>query len=186
MKTIYRNILSRYFPWALIPVMFLSASITHAQASAELSQEAINARVAEIINHGLQVGVITTPEGVRATPMKAHVSLQEQKEIKAFGERAIMPLSQYLELSDYRAQHLVVNMLGYIGGKKVVKPLTYAAERSDSPDVRSAAVNNLAQEPWADVADIIERIAVNDTDPFVKRDAQAIIAKHQPVSEQQK
>jgi HEAT repeat protein len=94
-------------------------------------------------------------------------------------------LSKYLDSPDYRAQQLVVNLLGYIGGKAVVKPLSYAAERSDSSIVRSAAVANLGEQPWADVQEIIGRVAANDPDPLVKRDAQAMIAKYQSISEKQ-
>lgn len=130
--------------------------------------------------HDLKQGVFTTDSGVRATTMRADMSLEELNEIKQYGDRAISPLSEYLRSPDYRAQHLAVQTLGYIGGKSVVKPLSFAAQESPSGAVRLAAVANLAQHPWQDVAEVIQRVAANDSDPGVKKEAQAIIAKNQP------
>src|SRR5215471_21793996 len=84
---------------------------------------------------------------------------EELKEIRSFGARAIPPLSKYLESSDLRAQTLAVNLVGAIGGKIAMRPLSYAADRCTSAVARLAAVENLGQQPWADVVNVIERVS---------------------------
>lgn len=165
-------------PW-LFAAALLLVTLISAQSREQPTQEYINNRVAQIMAHDLQQGVFTTSSGVRATLMRADMSIEELNEIKQFADRAIAPLAEYLHSPDYRAQHLAVNVLGYLGGKNVVKPLSAAAEQSGSSAVRLAAVGNLAQHPWPEIADVIQRVAANDQDPSVKKEAQSIIAKHQ-------
>jgi HEAT repeat protein len=173
----------RYFAWLLFSLMGLCPHIIRAQTAAQPSQELVDKRVSEIIDHALQEGVITTPEGVRATPMKAHISIEQSKEIRAFGDLAIHPLTKYLDSPSFRAQHLAVNLLGYIGGKRVIKSLSHAADRSSSPNIRAAAVKNLGEQAWSDVADVIHRVAINDPDPQVKKAASVMIEKHQQTTD---
>jgi hypothetical protein len=165
-------------PWLFVAAL-LHITLISAQSTQQPTQEYINSRVDQIMAHDLQQGVFTTSSGVRATLMRADMSMEELNEIKQFGDRAIAPVAEYLHSPDYRAQHLAVNVLGYLGGKNVVKPLSAAAEQSGSSAVRLAAVANLAQHPWPEVSDVIQRVAANDQDPSVKKEAQSAIAKHQ-------
>jgi HEAT repeat protein len=171
----------------LLAAMLMCIRLTNAQplqqpnqqSTQKPTQEYINKRIAQVITNPLQQGVFTTSSGVRATLMRADISLEESTEIKQFGERAIAPLTEYLHSPDYRAQHLAVRALGSIGGKNVVKPLSYAAQESESAFVRLAAVANLAQHPWVEIADTIQHVASTDLDSSVKKEVQAIIDKHQ-------
>jgi hypothetical protein len=143
------------------------------------TQEFINRQVTEIVENALQRGTGSTPEGVRITPMRAEISMEEMNQIKAFGDRAIPPLSGYLNTSNYRAPHLVVRILAYIGGKGVIAPLSKAAEHSPSEVVRLSAVECLGQQPWEDVSAAVKRVASGDLNPLVREHAQRVIAAHE-------
>lgn len=143
------------------------------------TQEFINSQVTEIVENALQRGTGSTPEGVRITPMRAEASIEEMDQIKAFGDRAIPPLSGYFDTSNYRAQHLAVRILAYIGGKGVIAPLSKAAEHSPSEVVRLSAVECLGQQPWEDAAPTVKRVASDDSNPLVREHAQRVIAAHE-------
>ena len=160
----------------------LTSTTSNCQARGEPTQDEVNRRVHQIVDNNLQAGTVTTSKGVRATPMRADMSLEDLREIGQFGDRAIAPLETYLHSDDYRAQRLVVNVLGAIGGAKVVNPLSYAAEHSPSAIVRYAAVANLGQQPWQMTAAVIKRVAVSDSDSDVRKKAGEIIAREQPSS----
>jgi hypothetical protein len=81
----------------------LTPEVTAQQQPEQPTQDHINNRIAQIMAHSLQQGVFTTSSGVRATLIKADISLEDSAEIKQFGERAIAPLSEYLHSPDYRA-----------------------------------------------------------------------------------
>jgi hypothetical protein len=161
--------------------VFYCLSVGASAQSPEIkpTQEFINKQVTEIIENALQRGTGSTPEGVRITPMRAEVSLEDMDRIKAFGDRAIPPLSGYFNTSNYRAQHLVVRILAYIGGKGVIAPLSKAAEHSPSEVVRLSAVECLGQQPWEDVSAAVKRVASGDLNPLVREHAQRVIAAHE-------
>jgi HEAT repeat protein len=150
-----------------------------AQPSSNPNQERINERVSAIIDHALQQGTVILPGGVRATSMRIDISLPETREIEKYGEQAIAPLSKYLHGPDYRGQLLAVNLLGAIGKKEVLKPLTYAVEHCGSASARMAAVANLDMQPWEAVHDVMQRVAQSDSDANVRRAAQRVIDEHQ-------
>jgi hypothetical protein len=56
----------------VLSLMVLSVGFAPAQTPSEPSQDVVNGRVANIIDHALRQGIFITPESVRATPMKAH------------------------------------------------------------------------------------------------------------------
>jgi hypothetical protein len=164
----------------IIPALFLlvDLAVVGQGVGAQPSQEVVNQRVSEIMQHALQRGVGATAEGIRITPMRADASLQEMDEVKSFGSRAIAPLSVYLDGPDYRAQHLAVRILGYIGGKSVIAPLTKAAEHSPSAMVRLAALECLGQQPWDDIEKTVRLIFSNDADPLLHKQAKQMIEAH--------
>jgi len=170
---------------SLLSSLVICTVLMSAQSTMEPTQETVEKRVNEIMELALKRGVTTLPDGVRATPMRANTSLEELKEIRSFGARAIPPLRKYLESSDLRAQTLAVNLVGAIGGKIAIRPLSYAADRCTSAVARLVAVENLGQQPWADVVDVIERVSVNDPDPLVKKAAQEMVAKHRAATNKQ-
>lgn len=110
--------------------------------------------------------------------------MEEMDQIKAFGDRAIAPLSRYFDTSNYRAQHLAVRILAYIGGKGVIAPLSKAAEHSPSEVVRLSAVECLGQQLWEDAAPVVKRVASNDSNPLVREHAQRVIAAHENASKE--
>ena len=170
---------------SLLSALVICAVLVSAQSTLQPTQETVEKRVNEIMELALKKGVITLPDGVRATPMRANTSLEELQELRSFGERAISPLSKYLDSTDLRAQTLAVNLVGAIGGKSAIRPLSYAADRCTSAVARLAAVENLGQQPWADVVNVIERVSANDPDPLVKKAAQEMVAKHRAATNKQ-
>jgi hypothetical protein len=172
-----RNHIAYLLSAILISSVLICAQST--QSSTEPTQETIDRRVDEIVKVALKRGVIILPDGTRATPMGANTSLTEMQEIQKFGERAIAPLSKYLDSPSRRAQTLATNLLVAIDGKAVIKPLSYAAERCSSSVARTAALESLKRQDWRDVAEVVERVSINDPDPQVKKIAQEIVAKHQ-------
>jgi hypothetical protein len=149
------------------------------QSTTKLSQDAINKRIDEIMEVALNRGTVRFPDGTVAVPMKALTTVEESKEIRNFGERAIAPLSTYLDSSSRRAQLLATGIFGEIGGKMALKPLLYAVENCSAPLARSSALANLALQNWNDVAAVIGRVAAFDTDDSVRKEAREIIARHQ-------
>jgi HEAT repeat protein len=164
---------------SVLAFSLLCGMVVKAQGTTQPSQEEINRRVHQIFDNDLKESVFTTNQGIRATRMRADASMEELNQIKKFGDKAVAPLTEYLSSPDYRAQHLAVNLLGAIGSKSVIKPLTYAAERSGSSAVRLAAVANLGQQSWNDVAAILKRVSTSDSDPFVRKKADEIIKNRQ-------
>lgn len=68
-----------------------------------------------------------------------------------------------------------------IGGKEVIKSLSYAAEKCAAGDVRLSALVNLeAGQSWEDVAEVVQKVANSDPDSAVREEAQAMLAKHAP------
>jgi hypothetical protein len=160
--------------------VFSMVAMAGAQISeSQPSQDFINKRITEIVDSALQRGTGATPEGVRTTPMRAEASLKEMDEIKLYGTRAIAPLNAYLEGSNYRAQHLAVRLLSYIGGNEVTAPLSRAAEHSPSQIVRLTAVECLGQQNWEYVAATVKRIAASDSNQLVREHAQRVVLAHE-------
>ncbi len=170
---------------AALPLTFAFFAIgaVVARQAPEPTQDEINHRVADIMESTLQKGVGTTPEGVRYTIMNISPTLQEFREIKKFGERAIPSLGNYLDSADYRAQNVAVKLLGSIGGKAVIKLLTHGLVKCSSMAARAIAVANLAHQNWDDVAETIKWVAVNDPAPDVRKAAADLIAKHESGAE---
>src|SRR5438270_78465 len=94
----YRKITSARNLLSLHCAVLVCLSVAAAGQSPEIkpTQEFINRHVTEIVENALQRGTGRTPQGVRITPMRAEVSIEEMDQIKAFGDRAIPPLSGYL------------------------------------------------------------------------------------------
>jgi hypothetical protein len=149
------------------------------QSTTKLSQDAINKRIDEIMEAALNRGAVTFPDGNVAVPMKALMTGEESKEIRNFGERAIAPLSTYLDSSSRRAQLLATGIFGEIGGKMALKPLLYAVESCTSSSARSTALASLALQDWNDVAAVIGRVEAFDADDSIRKQAREIIARHQ-------
>jgi len=160
-------------------LFWLTLAFAGQSPSARPTQAFINKRVAEIMDKALQTGTSTTPDGVRVTPMRADASMEDMDEVKSFGIRAVAPLSEYLDSSNYRAQHLAVRMLGYIGEKEVIAPLSKAAVHSRSEIVRLSAVDCLGQQSWSEVAAVVKRVAASDPNLLVREEAQRVIDAHE-------
>jgi hypothetical protein len=149
-----------------------------AQQSAEPDQHMIDMRVQQIVEYAIEQGSTVTPDGVKVRAMRVDVTLQEEREIKNYGERAIQPLTKFLDSPEYAGQLLAVRLLNVIGGKLTITPLSYAAEKCSAASARFSAILGLSHQPWDQVAELFKRVAANDTDPQVKRAAQLEIEKH--------
>lgn len=102
------------------------------------------------------------------------------EEIKAYGDKAVPVLEEYIWAQNVPEGDLALRFLGLLGGSRIVGPLRRVAEKSPSPDRRQMALRWLTQAPWNLASPIIRNSAETDPDPKVRDIARDLLATYSP------
>lgn len=133
----------------------------------------VRERVAKILRERLSDGAGVV-DGVRVqtrTPPAPEV----RKEIRDCGNAAIPLLTNYLLSENENERVIAVELLGLLGGSRVVAPLKNVVEKDRSPTLRIVALRWLSQTPSSLASPIIRKAARTDVDENVRKAARDIL-----------
>lgn len=142
-------------------------------ASGQNNKPPVRERVAKIVRERLSEGV-SIVNGVRVqnrTPPSPEIT----KEIREYGSAAIPVLTNYLRSESENERVVAVELLGLLGGSRVVAPLKNVVEKDRSPTLRILALRWLSQAPSNLASPIISKAARTDADESVRRAARDIL-----------
>jgi HEAT repeat protein len=136
--------------------------------------DAIAMRISQIVTECLRRSEIVTPEGV--VTRRVGVTEAEMKEVGAFGEAAVAPLTRLLLSKNVRECQLAVSFLGLFQSQVVFDSLVQAAENSGVPcGCRILALASLRDAPPSKLEPVLARLAV-DPDEFVRSTAAELLS----------
>lgn len=133
----------------------------------------VRERVAKIVRVRLSDGVMVI-NGMRVQT-RIPPSEQITKEIRECGNAAIPYLENYLRSQDDHKRLIAVELLGLLGGTRVVGPLKNVIEKDRSPTLRILAIRWLSQQPASLTSAIFSKAASDDVDADVRRTAKDIL-----------
>lgn len=139
-------------------------------ATSECTDSKINNLVLDILKRGEG----RTASGIRTTTW-VPPSGQDDAKIKNCGEKAIEPLSRFLDSDEPRAQLLAVRLLGVVGGPKIVQVLVRALEPNRWVVVRTQAMSSLMSGPKEAAIAVIRKDLTQDFDPQVQARGKLIL-----------
>jgi hypothetical protein len=140
---------------------------------------AVRERISTIIHATIKQGEGYTVEGVKFWT-RIPPSTKDVEEIKAYGEKAVPILEEYL-FSDVGLEGaLALEILGRLGGSQIVEPLKRVVEQSTSASRRQLALSWLTQAPWELALPIIRNAAETDRDPEVRAVARDLLVQYSP------
>jgi HEAT repeats len=156
-------------------VGMLVGAVSHAQTDPrqESNTAAARKRIAEIVSQRLHDGE-STINGIRIqtrTPPSSEVV----NEIRRFGDSGAVILADYLHSKTLRERMVAVELLGLLGGARIVAPLRDVIRRDPSTAVRELALRWLTQAPPDLAHPIIEEAARTDPDERVRAVAKGIL-----------
>lgn len=133
----------------------------------------VRKRIVEIVRQRLNEGVITI-NGVRAQT-QTPPSSQVVNEIRRYGDSAAVVLGDYLLSRNIRERIIAVELLGVLGGARIVGPLQRVILRDPSPTVRELALRWLLQAPPNLAQPVIREAARTDPDERVRNVAKGLL-----------
>jgi len=139
----------------------------------------IRERISTIIRETIKQGEFTTVEGYRIWT-RVPSSREDVEEIKAYGDKAVPILEEYLWSDVGPEGDLALRFLGLLGGSRIVEPLKRVAEQSTSASRRQSALTWLTQVPWELAFPIIRNAAETDRDPKVRESARDLLVNYSP------
>ena len=107
-------------------------------------------------------------------------SNQAIDEVKAYGDKAVPILAEYLRQTSGFEKYHAMRLLGAIGGKSVVAPLREVALHDPSVGYRKYALAFLTQAPWELAAQILQEAASRDADIRVRQTAKELLEGYGP------
>lgn len=156
------------------PAVFLLLCILNCYAELGFSQASdpeASATVRRIMTTALS-RCYSEVDGIRKISF-VHATNQEFAEVKALGEKAIVPLAKYLELErkDGLTQLFAVKFLMAIGGRSTLGPLKRAFAQDQWEVTRSAALSALFAASQVEAKPYVEA-ALQDKSQWVRQTAQ--------------
>jgi hypothetical protein len=142
-------------------------------------EEAMRERISTIIRETIKQGEGYTVEGYKRWT-SVPPSSKDVEEIKAYGDRAVSILEEYLFSDVGREGDVALRLLGLLGGSRIVEPLKRVAEQSTSVSRRELALMWLTQAPWELALPIIRNAAETDRDPTVREAARDLLIRYSP------
>jgi hypothetical protein len=154
-------------------VMACLAIVVLASGQNNQPSPSVRERVAKIVRERLSDGV-SMVNGVRVQN-KTPPSPEITKEIRECGNAAIPVLTHYLRSESQNERVVAVELLGLLGGSRVVAPLKYVVEKDRSPTLRILALRWLSQAPSGLASPIISKAARTDVDESVRKAARDLL-----------
>jgi len=133
----------------------------------------VRERVEKIIRERLSEGT-STANGIRVQT-RTPPSAQVRKEIRECGNDAIPVLTNYSQSEHENERVIAVELLGILGGARIVTPLKNVVEKDASPTIRILALRWLSQAPSNRASPIIRKAARTDADEGVRKAARDIL-----------
>jgi hypothetical protein len=166
--------------WGFCEANGQTNSTTVSQTLQSASDEgAIRERIATIIRETLKRAEGTTVEGYSVFTWMPP-SNKDVEEIKAYGDKAVPILEEYTFSDVGREGYLALQLLGLLGGSRIVEPLKRVAEQSTSAANRQAALMWLTQTPWELAFPIIRNASEIDRDPKIREAARDLLVRYSP------
>ncbi len=137
------------------------------------SNTMVRRRIIEIVRQRLNEGVITV-NGVQAQT-RTPPSPEVVNEIKHYGDSGVVVLAEYLHSRRRRERITAVELLGVLGGARIVGPLRGVILHDPSAMVRELALRWLTQAPSDLAQPIIREAARTDPDERVRTVAKSIL-----------
>lgn len=134
----------------------------------------VRERVAKLVQERLSDWTVGVVNGVRVQTRKPPSS-ELIKEIRECGNAAIPVLENYLRLESEDERRAAVELLGLLGGSRVVAPLKNVVEKDRAPALRILALRWLSQSPSSLALPIIQKTARTDIDENVRQAARSIL-----------
>ncbi len=147
-------------------------------AQMPLIRERVQRIMRETIEHGETVIILDGRQAIARTfipPSKLAVD-----EVKAYGDKAVAILAEYLRQTSGFEKYHAMRLLGAIGGKSVVAPLRQVALHDSSAGYREYALAFLTQAPWELAAPILQEAASRDADLRVRQRAKELLEGYGP------
>jgi hypothetical protein len=132
-----------------------------------------------VIQETIKQGEGYTAEGIKFWT-RVPPSTKDIEEIKAYGDRAVPILEEYLYSDVGPEGSLALEILGRLGGSRIVEPLKRVAQQSTSAPRRQAALTWLTQAPWELAFPIIHNASETDRDPQVREVARDLLVNYSP------
>ena len=133
----------------------------------------VRERVAKLVRERLSDGTGQV-NGVRVQ-VRTPPAPEIRKEIRECGNSAIPVLTDYLRSENENERVIAVELLGLLGGPRVVPPLRNVIEGDRSPTIRILALRWLSQTPSSLASTIIRKAARTDVDESVRRTARGLL-----------
>lgn len=167
----------RFVSLQLIVALAVCAAAWSQGEPGKQSTPRVERRITEILDRLVAEGTTRLPNGAIAYT-RVPPSREDIEEIRAFGDAAVPVLARFAESAKPSQQQLAINLLGHLGGKRIVEPLRKLVENAESPALRIFALRSLAMAPWEDASPIIRKVSVSDTSEPVRGEAEKILAGH--------
>jgi len=139
----------------------------------------IRQRITSIIEATLARGEMTTADGGRIM-FRANLEDRDIEEVRSFGDDAVIVLADFLKSENARQYELAMQLLGNLGGERIVQPLGDIVLFDPSPRRREYALRALTQAPWEKAAPIIGLSAKTDRDAHVREVAAELLVNYAP------
>lgn len=133
----------------------------------------VRERVEKIVRERLSEGT-STANGIKIQT-RTPPSAQVRKEIRECGNDAIPVLTNYSRSEHENERVIAVELLGILGGARIVTPLRNVVEKDASPTIRILALRWLSQAPSNLASPIIRKAARTDADEGVRKVARDIL-----------
>ena len=165
---------------------FICLVALHVDAQTKLTNDAqmplIRERVQRILRETIEDGETVIMLDGRQVIARTFIPPSELAvdEVKAYGDKAVPILAEYLRQTSGFEKYHAMRLLGAIGGKSVVAPLRQVALHDSSAGYREYALAFLTQAPWELAAPILQEAASRDADLKVRQRAKELLDGYGP------
>lgn len=162
--------------WSILCSLSLVAGNAQVQPSKTSEQFLVRGRIVAIIRARLSegVGVINGIKvQTRIPPMPKDIA-----EIRKYGDEAVPVLADYTLSKNERERAIAIELLGLLGGQRIIKPLRGVIRNDSSPNLRQVALRWITQAPWEVASAVIREAAETDPNPKVREVANQLLTTY--------
>jgi hypothetical protein len=161
----------------LIGSLLLVSSNGQTHKAKQTDKAAIRKRIAAIISDRLKEGLMFPNNGSPGSPVYTRVppSREAVKEVKEYGDNALPVLSEHLQSKNERERGVAVELIGLVGGYRMVVFLQRVIQNDAASHIRILAIRWITQAPPSLALPIIRKAARTDVDESVRKAARDIL-----------